>query len=255
MLLAIIDKNVNATLKGIFTEWLFLLATCHIGHLADEIENIAEPFYDEGPLLHVAAEYGLTEVVDRLSQKVPYYDSSPSLQPPDSDGDAVQKKQSTFYEPGKEDISPILHTACQWRSPNLKMLKLLVQNCNIDVNARSREHQYRYSSDESSYGDLESTGLHWLASADSFWQLEGIQYLVEKGADINATNEKGQTPLYIAAVGYVFAEFLPSTLMVKWCSLLNSAPCRLTRSLRVVYYRRTVKWLCSLETPTVTQNR
>ncbi|KFY82446.1 hypothetical protein V500_10542 [Pseudogymnoascus sp. VKM F-4518 (FW-2643)] len=198
---AIIDKNVNATLKGIFTEWLFSLGTYHIGHLADEIENIAEPFYDEGPLLHVAAEYGLTEVVDRLSQKVSYYDSSPSLQPPDSDDDAVQKKQSTFYEPGKEDISPILHTACQRRSPNLKMLKLLVQKCNIDINARSREHQYRYSSDESNYGDLESTGLHWLASADSFWQLEGIQYLVEKGADINATNEKGQTPLYIAAVG------------------------------------------------------
>ncbi|KFY32322.1 hypothetical protein V493_00307, partial [Pseudogymnoascus sp. VKM F-4281 (FW-2241)] len=87
------------------------------------------------------------------------------------------------------------------RSPNLKMLKLLVQKCNIDINARSREHQYRYSSYESNYGDLESKGLHWLASADSFWQLEGIQYLVEKGADINPTNEKAQTPLYIAAAG------------------------------------------------------
>jgi len=208
-------QNVNTTLEGIFTEWLFSSGTYHIGHLADEIGNIAEPFYDEGPLLHVAAEYGLTEVVDRLSQKVSYYDSSPSLQPPDSDGDAVQKKHSAFYEPGKEDVLPILHTACQRRSPNLKMLKLLVQKCNIDINARSREHQHRYSSYESEYGDLESTGLHWLASADSFWQLEGIQYLVEKGADINATNEKGQTPLYIAAVGYVFAEFLLSTLIVQ----------------------------------------
>lgn len=174
-------------------------------HLADEIGNIAEPFYDEGPLLHVAAEHGLTEVIDRLSRKVSYYDNAPSLQPPDSDGDAVQKKHSLPYERGKDDVSPILHTACRRGSPNLKMLKLLVEKCNIDINARSREHQYRYSSDGSIYGDLESTALHWLASADSFWQLEGIQYLVEEGADINATNEKGQTPLYIAAVGYVFA--------------------------------------------------
>jgi ankyrin repeat protein len=164
--------------------------------------------------LHAAAEYGLTEVVERLSQKVSFYDSSPGRQPPESDGDAAQKKHSRFYKPGKEDVSPILHTACQRLSPNLKMLKLLVEKCNVDINARSREHQFRYSSDESEYGYLESTALHWLASADSFWQLGGIRYLVEKGADINVTNEKGQTPLYIAAAGYVFAEFLLPPLRV-----------------------------------------
>ncbi|KAL5354784.1 hypothetical protein ACLOAV_000874 [Pseudogymnoascus australis] len=204
------DLSDSATKEIVRTpsKYLTRLASSDIDFIVTHHETVeetlfgkAEPFYDEGPLLHVAAEYGLTEVVDRLSQKVSYYDSSPSLQPPDSDGDAVQKKQPTFYEPGREDILPILHTACKRCSPNLKMLKLLVQKCNIDINARSREHQYRYSSDESNYGDLESTALHWLASADSFWQLEGIQYLVEKGADINATNEKGQTPLFIAAVG------------------------------------------------------
>ncbi|RDL31844.1 Glucanase [Venustampulla echinocandica] len=166
----------------------------------DTLFDKAEPFYDEGPVLHSAAKYGLTEVVQRLSHKVLFYDSSPSLQPPESDGSAAQE-DSKFHKPGKEDISPILHTACQRRSPNIKMLKLLVEKCNVDVNARSREHQYRYSSYESKYGDIESTALHWLASADSFWQLDGIRYLVENGADINATNEKGQTPLYIAAAG------------------------------------------------------
>lgn len=184
------------------------MVTYHIGHLADDIGNIAEPFYDEGPLLHAAAEYGLTEIVERLSQKVSFYDSSPSLLPPESDGDAGKKELYRFCKPGKEDISPILHRACQRRSPNLKMLKLLVEKCNVDVNARSREHQYRYSSYGSEYGDFESTALHWLASADSFWQLDGIRYLIEKGADINVANEKGQTPLYIAAAGYVFTEFL-----------------------------------------------
>ena len=75
---------------------MFSPGTYHIEDLANDIGNIAEPFYDEGPLLHVAAEYGLTEVVDRLSQKVSYYDSSPSLQPPDRNGDAMQKKHSAF---------------------------------------------------------------------------------------------------------------------------------------------------------------
>jgi ankyrin repeat protein len=196
-------------------EWLFSSSTYYIRHLADGIGNIAEPFYDEGPLLHAAAEYGLTEVVDRLSQKVSFYDSSPSLQPPESDGDTAQNKYPKYGKPGKEDVLPILHTACRRSSPNLTMLKLLVEKCNVDVNARSREHQYRYSSYKSEYGDLESTGLHWLASAASFWQLDGIRYLLEKGADINATNEKGQTPLLIAAAGYVFAEFLLFTLRVQ----------------------------------------
>jgi ankyrin repeat protein len=170
--------------------------------------------------LHAAAEYGLTEVVERLTRRVSFYDSSPNLQPPESDSDAAQKKHSILYKPGKEDVLPILHTACQRCSPNLKMLKLLVEKCNVDINARSREHQRRRSSYEYEYGDLECTALHWLASADSFWQLDGIRYLVEKGADINVTNEKGQTPLHIAAAGYVFASFS----LLSECSLLNFPP-------------------------------
>lgn len=74
-------------------------------------------------------------------------------------------------------------------------------------------------------------GLHWLASGDSFWQLECIRYLVEKGPNINATNGERQIPLYIAIVGYVLAEFLPYILRVQ---LPNSLLCQSMHSLCAV---------------------
>lgn len=180
-----------------------------MNHLADNLEPIAEPFYDEGPLLHTAAKYGLTEVLDRLSQKASYYDSSPNLKPPNSDGDAVEKHDPEF-DKLNQVVLPILHTACTRALPNLKTLKVLVEKCNVDANARSQESQ-------SKDGNLQSTALHCLAFARSSWQLEGIRYLVEKGADINSTNESGQTPLYIASMGYVLAVLL-------FFSLLSTLP-------------------------------
>jgi ankyrin repeat protein len=154
-----------------------------------------------------------------LHQRVAFYDTSPNLQPPKNDGDDKQKRYS-HYQLGEHGALPILHTACQRKAPNLKMVKLLVETCNVDINARSKDTINGTCSN--------ATALHWLASADSFWQLEAIRYLVGKGAEINATNANGQTPLHIAAAGYVSVNSHP-LLSNAPCSTLSPSACVLSR--------------------------
>lgn len=84
-------------------------------------------------------------------------------------------------------------------------MKFLVETCNVDFNARRKDTIDGIGSN--------ATVLHLLASADSFWQLEAIGYLVGKGAEVNATNAHGQTPLHIAAAGYVSTNFYPYFLL------------------------------------------
>ena len=146
------------------------------------------PFYDKPSLIKVAAELGITEIVDRLRESVRFYDRAPPLRP------------STE---GSQDIIPILQYACGRSFPNLKMLETLIEKCAVDVNALSRQSTSLYPSHQSEKGDIKRAALHCLASADYFWQLEAIHFLVQHGADIDIRNEKGETPLHIASSGPV----------------------------------------------------
>jgi ankyrin repeat protein len=154
-----------------------------------------------------------------LHQKVAFYDTSPNLQPPKNDEDDDKQKRYRDHQPGEKGALPILHTACQRESPNLRTVKVLVETCNVDVNARSKDTIDGTASN--------STALHWLAAADSFWQLEAIRYLVVKGAEINATNAKGQTPLGIAAAGYVSLNSHPLFSNASFSKLAPSAEVQL----------------------------
>ncbi|KAH8799780.1 ankyrin repeat-containing domain protein [Xylogone sp. PMI_703] len=104
---------------------------------------------------------------------------------------------------GWESIRPLLQLACDQPFYNMEMVKLLVDKGGVNVNAhqRCREHK---KNDYSQYADepvAGSTALHVLAEGNFWWQVEAIHYLVERGADVNALDEKGQTPLYVASGG------------------------------------------------------
>lgn len=160
--------------------------------------NTTVPFYDEAPLLRVAAQHGLTEIVERLGTRVSCYDNAPHPEPVEK-GDSIVKPNS-FPVSTKElqFIIPILQTACERASSNLKMLETLIEGCGVDVNATSQKAPDPYSSFRSKKVNTQSTALHWLASAEYFWQLDGIRFLVRHGGNIEAKNEEGETPLHIA---------------------------------------------------------
>ncbi|KAJ4289330.1 hypothetical protein N0V88_007081 [Collariella sp. IMI 366227] len=80
----------------------------------------------------------------------------------------------------------LLGTACQRVLPSLHMVQLLVDKLGVDLNAVHKTE----------YGNLRGgTALHILASGSNFWQVEALEYLLSKGADIEARNMDGMTPL------------------------------------------------------------
>lgn len=86
-------------------------------------------------------------------------------------------------DPTREDnvaVGPLLQIACRSGFCNLDMVRLLVTDGQIDVNAHRQVEVY---ATHSTTGRLKSgpTALHVLAEGDYFWQVDAIRYLVEQG--------------------------------------------------------------------------
>jgi ankyrin repeat protein len=102
-------------------------------------------------------------------------------------------------------LPPYLLTAARRSLPNLPMLKVLIEKFHADVNApftpdMKLSPEVFFSSRvyaDKSYkpGD---TILHFLAHGGHWWHGNAIKYLLGHGADPNARNEEGYTPLYAA---------------------------------------------------------
>ena len=74
---------------------------------------------------------------------------------------------------------PSLHLAC--KSGDIKTVEKILSRKNVDINAREKQ-----------YG---SRPLHWAAGQG---HLEIVDLLLQKGADINATDNDNITPLHVA---------------------------------------------------------
>ncbi|KAF5534759.1 ankyrin-3 [Fusarium mexicanum] len=101
-----------------------------------------------------------------------------------------------------ETLMTALSLACSQEGSNMLTLRLLVEKLKVDVNANfALSIGDRY--DKRSGVTPGGTALHVLAEANQHWQLEGLRYLIENGANVNALRKDGQTPLHIAAGGLV----------------------------------------------------
>jgi ankyrin repeat protein len=101
-----------------------------------------------------------------------------------------------------ESLMTALGLACSQEESNMLTLRSLVEKLKVDVNAKfavSTGDTYDKRSGVTSGG----TALHVLVEANHYWQLEGLRYLIDNGADVNAPDKDGQTPLHIAAGGLV----------------------------------------------------
>lgn len=89
-------------------------------------------------------------------------------------------------------MQPLLISACSREMPNMDVIRTLVEDKKVDINARKPMPGRR--EDELPNGP---TALHCLAAGEHWWQTaQAIPYLVRHGADLDAVEqENGLTPL------------------------------------------------------------
>lgn len=156
------------------------------GHVLDIGPNAAYT-----SLVHSIARQGQTEMMEAIRDAVVFYDK------PDAVRGLLQTSEATQLFP--ENFPLVLHAACERGFPNLEMLEFLFEDCGVNINAHELVSPEPYPK----VGDLVNgaTVLHVLSNARFWWQLDAIRYLAEKGADINAKNKIGETPLNVAVAG------------------------------------------------------
>lgn len=160
-----------------------------LGKDPDKISKVAQE----------AASEGLTEILFAMGHLTAINDNHATTLARITAKAATGSSRSSIHHP---DYAPVLQVACSRNTYNLQALQVLVENGKVDVNARAIIDSVQ-TNPSNALGVPGPTALHVLAEAKSYWQLSGIQYLVSRGADINALNEKEETPLHIASQGDV----------------------------------------------------
>ncbi|KAL4772881.1 ankyrin repeat-containing domain protein [Aspergillus nidulans var. acristatus] len=99
-------------------------------------------------------------------------------------------------------LIPYLFAAAQREMPNLDVIKVIVEKFHADVNlvftnGLQMEPEVHFSStvDAGRQYKPADTILHYLAQGGHWWHQGAIKYLLEHGADPNARNKQGKTPL------------------------------------------------------------
>ncbi|TEY39691.1 hypothetical protein BOTCAL_0454g00020 [Botryotinia calthae] len=143
-----------------------------------------------GPPITQFAHYGLTEFMSKIISSAKLFDD-----PHYTGGivDSVGKKRCSVKSL-LQVVEPLLQVACKRPVWNMDMVRLLIEEGQVDVNA------HHVTKDRSDFENTETiiqgkTALHILAQGEFWWQIEAITYLVEH----DALDEKGRTPLEIAS--------------------------------------------------------
>ena len=109
-------------------------------------------------------------------------------------------KQWESYRDGSvsdpnEESTPILIAACERELPNMEVVKILVEQHEVNIDARSNVRVYR----DGYHMVLGGSALHHLACGTQWWHVaQALPYLLNVGADPETRNEDGCTPLHVA---------------------------------------------------------
>ncbi|KAM0513647.1 hypothetical protein ACHAPE_007697 [Trichoderma viride] len=129
--------------------------------------------YEDNTLLHLLVQGGHVDLLEHFADKVRLFEAQ----------DWVQTDE--------ENCGTLLGTACERDLPSLHIIQLLIEKIGVDVNAVYNRRGYCYKI-------RGGTPMHILASGSRFWQIEALEYLLSKGANIEALNKDGMTPLLAA---------------------------------------------------------
>jgi len=124
--------------------------------------------------LHALVEWGHADLLEEFVEQAARFHEEEYMQTEDNPG-------------------TLLCHACEQSLPRMNIIKVLVEKVQVDVNQISDRYGFTYKGKK-------ATALHWLAAGAHFWNIEAIEYLLSHGADIEAKNGNGDTPL-MAAVG------------------------------------------------------
>ncbi|KAF9874222.1 hypothetical protein CkaCkLH20_08205 [Colletotrichum karsti] len=102
----------------------------------------------------------------------------------------------------------ILHISCLSRSPNMEMVRTLVERCNVRANLPTRLYKRadiktRFHERKTTIQASIQTILHAMAKDQQYWHLEAIAYLASirdragGKLDFNSRNQNGDTPLHV----------------------------------------------------------
>ena len=120
---------------------------------------------DDGNAIIKIARFGSTELMRKIVL------SAKLLDDPTFTKTIAEKVPTGYYK-----VRPLLHVACDRRVWNMDMLRLLVVEGQVDVNAHQQVKEKL--SGRISPGP---TALHVLASGNYWWQVDAIKFLVSSG--------------------------------------------------------------------------
>lgn len=142
-------------------------------------------------LLILLARWGYPEPFERIGRLML-----------DVDPEWINKSGAVFMGGA---MSPSLLAAAQRDLPNLEVIKVMVEKFNADVNVQFQEDMgvipkvyYQSTMAQRRQFKPGDTVLHYLAQGIHWWHEKAIEYLLQHGADPNARNAQGKTPLCVA---------------------------------------------------------
>lgn len=163
------------------------------------VDELTPPSSYGQSLIYAAISHGLSRLVDSFGPLVRFNDDPKAVL------ERIHKlDEKSEYNPPIEYLAPALHMACCRELSNLDMIEVLVERCNVDINARALVKLQEWQEAKESIEG--GTAVHVLARANHWWHLEAIKYLLRRGGNIESINEKGETPLHIACTGTTFAD-------------------------------------------------